>query len=60
MYTSGTSGEPKGVILTHEAAATCVIGLDLCMDQFEDEVTLNRFKGTHRTCFAFCADKRSV
>ncbi|KAL0665621.1 hypothetical protein Bca4012_028325 [Brassica carinata] len=39
MYTSGTSGEPKGVILTHEAAATCVIGLDLCMDQFEDEMT---------------------
>ncbi|KAL0861816.1 hypothetical protein Bca101_040934 [Brassica carinata] len=39
MYTSGTSGEPKGVVLTHEAAATCVIGIDLCMDQFEDKMT---------------------
>ncbi|KAF3560410.1 hypothetical protein F2Q69_00010276 [Brassica cretica] len=39
MYTSGTTGEPKGVDLTHEAAATCVIGLDLCMDQFEEKMT---------------------
>ncbi|CAE6055188.1 unnamed protein product [Arabidopsis arenosa] len=39
MYTSGTSGEPKGVVLTHEAAATCVIGADLCLDQFEDKMT---------------------
>ncbi|CAH2057640.1 unnamed protein product [Thlaspi arvense] len=39
MYTSGTSGEPKGVVLTHEAAATCVIGADLFMDQFEDKMT---------------------
>ncbi|XP_010507915.1 PREDICTED: long chain acyl-CoA synthetase 1-like [Camelina sativa] len=39
MYTSGTSGEPKGVVLTHEAAATCVIGMDICLDQFEDKMT---------------------
>lgn len=41
MYTSGTSGEPKGVVLTHEAAATYVIGMDLVLDQFEDKVTLS-------------------
>ena len=39
MYTSGTSGDPKGVVLTHEAVATFVVGVDLFMDQFEDKVT---------------------
>ncbi|CAH8320657.1 unnamed protein product [Eruca vesicaria subsp. sativa] len=39
MYTSGTSGDPKGVVLTHEAVATFVVGVDLFMDQFEDKMT---------------------
>ena len=39
MYTSGTSGNPKGVVLTHEAVATYIVGMDLYMDQFEDKVT---------------------
>lgn len=38
MYTSGTSGNPKGVVLTHETIATFVRGIDLFMEQFEDKV----------------------
>lgn len=41
MYTSGTSGSPKGVILTHEAHATFVRGVDLFMEQFEDKMTVD-------------------
>lgn len=40
MYTSGTSGTPKGVMITHEALATYVQGVDLFMDLFEDKVLL--------------------
>lgn len=38
MYTSGTSGDPKGVVLTHEILAFSVRGIDLFMEQFEDKV----------------------
>ncbi|GLU16722.1 hypothetical protein SLE2022_331390 [Rubroshorea leprosula] len=41
MYTSGTSGDPKGVILTHETVATFVRGIDLFMEQFEDKMTVD-------------------
>ena len=40
MYTSGTSGDPKGVVLTHETIAIFVYGVDLFMDQFGDKVYL--------------------
>ncbi|XP_042398611.1 long chain acyl-CoA synthetase 1-like [Zingiber officinale] len=39
MYTSGTRGDPKGVVLTHECIATYVTGTDLFMNQFEDKMT---------------------
>uniref|UniRef100_A0A2P2MPE9 Long chain acyl-CoA synthetase 1 protein n=2 Tax=Rhizophora mucronata TaxID=61149 RepID=A0A2P2MPE9_RHIMU len=41
MYTSGTSGDPKGVVLTHETVALFVRGMDLFMDQFEDKMTVD-------------------
>ncbi|KDP28288.1 hypothetical protein JCGZ_14059 [Jatropha curcas] len=39
MYTSGTSGEPKGVVLTHETLAYFVRGIDLFLEQFDDKMT---------------------
>ncbi|WVY99190.1 hypothetical protein V8G54_031341 [Vigna mungo] len=41
MYTSGTSGDPKGVVLIYENVMALVRGMDLFMEQFEDKMTVN-------------------
>ncbi|KAJ0978647.1 hypothetical protein J5N97_014121 [Dioscorea zingiberensis] len=41
IYTSGTSGTPKGVLLTHDSHANYVRGVDLFMEQFEDKMTVD-------------------
>ncbi|KAH9313020.1 hypothetical protein KI387_028055, partial [Taxus chinensis] len=39
MYTSGTSGEPKGVILTHETLTSTIVGAEYVFDRIEEKMT---------------------
>eukprot|EP00252_Welwitschia_mirabilis_P003466 TRINITY_DN13538_c0_g1_i2.p1 TRINITY_DN13538_c0_g1~~TRINITY_DN13538_c0_g1_i2.p1 ORF type:complete len:351 (+),score=70.39 TRINITY_DN13538_c0_g1_i2:149-1201(+) len=39
MYTSGTTAEPKGVILTHETYVACMAGVERIFDKIEDKMT---------------------
>jgi len=55
MYTSGTSGDPKGVVLTYENAMALVRGMDIFMEQFEDKVNqiLYPLPNGYGTIFSF-------
>lgn len=44
MYTSGTAGDPKGVVLLHETVAMTVRGLDIFLEQIEDKVRTKKLE----------------
>lgn len=53
MYTSGTSGTPKGVVLTHETLVTFIRGVDIYMEQFEDKVDKSPYQTQDYCWLAF-------
>eukprot|EP00487_Bulimina_marginata_P012700 TRINITY_DN9153_c0_g1_i1.p1 TRINITY_DN9153_c0_g1~~TRINITY_DN9153_c0_g1_i1.p1 ORF type:complete len:140 (-),score=5.76 TRINITY_DN9153_c0_g1_i1:10-429(-) len=58
MYTSGTTGNPKGVVLTHEAFATCVATVSRSCEPTPNDVHCSYLPLAHifeATCMAFIA-----
>ncbi|WP_224333022.1 AMP-binding protein [Haloprofundus halobius] len=51
MYTSGTTGRPKGVLHTHGTWLSTALGLKDALDQTEREVTLHAAPLTHGSGF---------
>jgi len=53
LYTSGTTGEPKGVMLTQSNLATNAVGVNKDLEQYESDLRLNFLPLSHifaRTC----------
>ena len=53
LFTSGTTGEPKGVMLTQRNLATNAVSTSACIEQFAEDVRLNFLPLSHifaRTC----------
>lgn len=40
MYTSGTTGDPKGVMLSNESIVTLIAGVKLLLDRVNEQVKL--------------------
>ena len=47
MYTSGTTGDPKGVMISNESIITLIAGVDRLLDCMNEKVMLFQFSFTH-------------
>lgn len=55
LYTSGTTGHPKGATIDRMAFSSRVMGNALEMEVKQDEVLLQNLPLFHISCFLFCA-----
>ncbi|XP_049849897.1 uncharacterized protein LOC126320447 isoform X2 [Schistocerca gregaria] len=51
MYTSGTSGRPKGVVMTHQNLVSALAGMSYCVDLSSEDVYLNYLPLAHVLSF---------
>lgn len=51
MYTSGTTGDPKGVLISNESIVTFIAGVKRLLESVNEEVnTLLFYKGEKGAC----------